>query len=79
MAHILSCSFCRKSEHQVEKLLAGVGVYICDECVNAAARIIQSENSERKSAPSFRSRLVAWLSRRPALRALRSRMMVRTA
>jgi len=37
----LSCSFCHKSEHQVEKLVAGPsGVYICDACVAIAARIM---------------------------------------
>ncbi len=39
----LFCTFCRKSEHQVARLLAGPGVYICDECVAAANRIIAEE------------------------------------
>lgn len=30
---ILYCSFCRKDQHQVEKLVAGPGVYICNECI----------------------------------------------
>jgi ATP-dependent Clp protease ATP-binding subunit ClpX len=38
----LSCSFCRKTEHQVAKLVAGPsGVTICDECVAIAARIMR--------------------------------------
>jgi ClpX C4-type zinc finger len=36
----LVCSFCGKSQRQVEKLLAGPGVYICDECVDACNEII---------------------------------------
>jgi len=41
--HSLTCTFCRKSEHQVRKLVAGPGVYICDECVGVAHRIISSD------------------------------------
>jgi ATP-dependent protease Clp ATPase subunit len=40
MSATLHCSFCRKSEHQVRKLVAGPGVYICDECVAIASRIM---------------------------------------
>jgi ClpX C4-type zinc finger len=36
----LRCSFCRKDETQVSKLVAGPRVYICDECVAAASRIM---------------------------------------
>ena len=38
---MLHCSFCRKSEDQVAKLVAGPNVYICDECVVIAARLMQ--------------------------------------
>jgi ATP-dependent Clp protease ATP-binding subunit ClpX len=38
----LRCSFCGKSEDQVKKLVAGAKAYICDECVNAANRIMKS-------------------------------------
>ena len=38
--HILSCTFCRKTEHQVQKLVAGPGVYICDRCTERAHAII---------------------------------------
>jgi ATP-dependent Clp protease ATP-binding subunit ClpX len=34
------CSFCRKSQHEVKKLIAGPAVYICDECVALCAKII---------------------------------------
>lgn len=52
MSHVLSCSFCRRSEHQVEKLVAGVGVYICDACVRRASEIIASTGST--TAPAAR-------------------------
>ena len=38
--HILSCTFCKKTEHQVHKLVAGPGVYICDRCTDRAHAII---------------------------------------
>jgi ATP-dependent Clp protease ATP-binding subunit ClpX len=37
------CSFCGKSQDQVRKLIAGQGVYICDECVNLCQEIIEEE------------------------------------
>ena len=37
---MLKCSFCLKSEDKVEKLVAGPSVYICNECVAVAARIM---------------------------------------
>ena len=41
------CSFCNKSEDQVRKLIAGPeGVYICDECVEICAEIIDEELDE---------------------------------
>ena len=36
----LFCSFCRRSEHDVSRLLAGPGVHICDRCVEACNRIL---------------------------------------
>jgi hypothetical protein len=45
MSAVLSCSFCRKTEHQVGKLVAGSGVYICDECVAVASRIMRESDS----------------------------------
>jgi hypothetical protein len=41
--HSLTCTFCRRSEHQVRKLVAGPGVYICDACVEIAHRIVREE------------------------------------
>ncbi|MER3461943.1 MAG: ATP-dependent Clp protease ATP-binding subunit ClpX [Armatimonadota bacterium] len=40
------CSFCGKSQEQVRKLIAGQGVYICDECVNLCQEIIEEETLE---------------------------------
>jgi len=37
---MLRCSFCQKSEDEVEKLVAGPDAYICNECVAIAARIM---------------------------------------
>ena len=37
---MLKCSFCQKTEDQVEKLVAGPGVYICNECVAIASRLM---------------------------------------
>jgi hypothetical protein len=44
----LYCSFCRKSEAAVEKLIGGPGVYICDACVELCNRILAG-----KPAPPF--------------------------
>src|SRR5512134_3070848 len=43
---LLKCSFCRKSQKQVKKLIAGPGVYICDECIDLCNEIIEEELSE---------------------------------
>lgn len=39
----LNCSFCGKSQEQVRKLVTGQGVYICDECVELCAEIVNEE------------------------------------
>ena len=46
----LLCSFCGKSQRQVKKLIAGPGVYICDECIDLCNEIIDEELT---TAPSF--------------------------
>ncbi len=43
---LLKCSFCGKSQKQVKKLIAGTGVYICDECIDLCNEIIEEELSE---------------------------------
>jgi hypothetical protein len=48
-----SCSFCLKPHHEVAKLVAGPGVYICDECVDLCGRIITSP-------PSLPAGLTSW-------------------
>jgi hypothetical protein len=42
---MLSCSFCTKSQDDVQKLVAGPGVYICDGCVELCVKIIAHEKS----------------------------------
>ena len=43
---LLKCSFCGKSQKQVKKLIAGPGVYICDECIELCNEIIEEELAE---------------------------------
>ena len=45
-SELLKCSFCGKSQKQVKKLIAGPGVYICDECIELCNEIIEEELSE---------------------------------
>ena len=42
-AELVKCSFCAKSQKQVKKLIAGPGVYICDECIDLCNEIIDEE------------------------------------
>ncbi|BAQ60141.1 ATP-dependent Clp protease ATP-binding subunit ClpX [Geminocystis sp. NIES-3708] len=58
----LKCSFCGKSQEQVRKLIAGPGVYICDECVELCNEILEEElmpssrsNDHLKSKPHHKS------------------------
>src|SRR3954452_18063646 len=46
----LLCSFCGKSQRQDKKLIAGPGVYICDECIDLCKEIIDEELT---APPSF--------------------------
>ena len=39
----VKCSFCGKSQDSVKKIIAGPGVYICDECINVCQEIIEDE------------------------------------
>ncbi len=49
----IRCSFCGKTQGQVKKLIAGpAGVFICDECVDICADIIEEEEEEMEAAPS---------------------------
>jgi len=48
----LKCSFCGKSQKQVIKLIAGPGVYICDECIELCIEIIDEEKVEKLETSS---------------------------
>ncbi len=48
----LSCSFCGKSQRQVRKLIAGPGVYICDECIELCNDIVEDELPAESIAPA---------------------------
>ncbi|WP_062460989.1 ATP-dependent Clp protease ATP-binding subunit ClpX [Demequina soli] len=47
---LLKCSFCGKTQKQVRKLIAGGGVYICDECIELCNEIIEEEFAEQVEA-----------------------------
>ena len=51
------CSFCGKSQEQVRKLIAGQGVYICDECINLCQEIIEEEMLEQPKAKPAAAKL----------------------
>jgi ATP-dependent Clp protease ATP-binding subunit ClpX len=57
----LRCSFCRKNETEVSKLVAGPRVYICNECVAIASRMMQSDPDDsqppRVESPVWRKLL----------------------
>ncbi len=50
--NLMNCSFCGKIQDEVRKLVAGPGVFICDECIETCTDIILEDHSpstERKS------------------------------
>jgi ATP-dependent Clp protease ATP-binding subunit ClpX len=53
------CSFCGKSQEQVRKLIAGQGVYICDECINLCQEIIEEEMLEQPRPKQAAAKLPA--------------------
>ncbi len=58
----LKCSFCAKSQDQVRKLIAGPGVYICDECIDLCNEILdeellESQSKTNNSSPQVRKKL----------------------
>ncbi len=58
----LKCSFCGKSQDQVRKLIAGPGVYICDECIDLCNEIldeelIDSQTNTNHNTPSVKKKL----------------------
>lgn len=44
----LSCSFCSKNKDEVTRLIAGPGVYICDECIDSCYNLIQEQTIKDK-------------------------------
>src|SRR2546430_14946634 len=51
------CSFCGKSQDQVRKLIAGQGVYICDECITLCREIVDEEFMETPKARASGSKV----------------------
>lgn len=49
----VKCSFCGKSQEQVNRIVAGPGVYICNECIELCSEIIEEEFDERPIEPSW--------------------------
>ncbi len=47
---VLHCSFCGKSQDEVKKLIAGRGVYICDECIEVCINIVADEMAEENKS-----------------------------
>lgn len=56
---VLHCSFCGKSQNEVKKLVAGRGVYICDECIEVCINIVSEElhNEKQSETGSFSENL----------------------
>lgn len=50
----IHCSFCGKSQDEVKKIVAGPGVYICNECVDLCQEIIKQELAEDSAKQTFR-------------------------
>ena len=48
------CSFCNKDQDQVKKLIAGPGVYICDECIELCNEIIEEEATKILNDESYK-------------------------
>ena len=51
----LTCSFCNKSQSEIAKLVAGPGVYICNECIDLCNQIITQELDRKGAAEAARS------------------------
>ena len=55
VSELLKCSFCGKTQRQVKKLIAGPGVYICDECIDLCNEIIEEELAEAERLRGHRA------------------------
>ena len=60
----LRCSFCRRTEREVAKLVAGPRVYICDRCVAIAARIMKESGAAPPAAAERRDSFARRIWRR---------------
>ena len=49
------CSFCGKAQDQVNRLVAGPGIYICDECITVCSSVIDEDEQKQPSANSEHS------------------------
>ena len=56
-ADLLKCSFCGKSQKQVKRLIAGPGVYICNECIELCNEMIEEELDTGSSSSENGDRL----------------------
>lgn len=52
----IRCSFCGKSQKEVERIIAGPGVYICDECIKVCTNIIENDLYEDSEISSGEDR-----------------------
>jgi ATP-dependent Clp protease ATP-binding subunit ClpX len=68
----LKCSFCGKSQEQVRKLIAGPGVYICDECIDLCNEILDEELVEAPGGGAGRGVAEPSRSKAPAKKPARS-------
>jgi len=46
---LLNCSFCGKSQNDVKKLIAGPGVYVCNECIDICNEIINDDEQQEQA------------------------------
>ena len=53
----LRCSFCGRTGDQVERLVAGPSVYICDECIKTCVAVLEADGSSPSPPPADRDRL----------------------
>ena len=68
-SNLTMCSFCGKSHSEVKKLIAGPGVYICNECIDVCSNILDKElrgedaarrrDRSRRATPSARAALIS--------------------
>ena len=72
-SNLTMCSFCGKSHSEVKKLIAGPGVYICNECVEVCSNILDKELAEAPGKPS-KSRRAQAAKRLPSPAELRAKL-----